>query len=124
MIQPGFFGLVCEPESTLNVKSNTKPDAIMLLLLDDKIVGIHTIFTSKLAYKKALVNFITSAIIEDEKIEVSRTLPPVTTYINSKEGWIGWHYVEKADLDKEQDKTKNLYMIHIEKYTEEESKKD
>ena len=114
-IQPGMFAIICEPgvedtDKTYNEATRGKPIEISMLVFEDKIAGIHLLYSNKLTYKKALADFVSSGIMKEGMEKVDSARPLQQTYKNYKENWIGWYY----SFDTVTEPTYKLYVIHLE----------
>jgi len=114
-IQPGLFAIICEPgiedtDKAFPEATRGKPIEMSMLVFEDKIAGIHLLYSNKLTYKKTLADFVSSGIMKEGIEKVHSTMPPQQVYKNYKENWVGWYY----SFDTVSEPKNTLYVIHVE----------
>ena len=120
-LTPNSFAVTCGTNMVPDNKeyktlTKGKPDHIALLIIDDKLAGVHMFFINKHAYKKVLSDFVSSGIMEVAPEQKSSPVIKGVLYQNHKEKWYGWYY----DFIDDATKTK-VYVVHIETSEENEA---
>jgi len=119
VLDPTHLAFSCEPDEEFdtaqyNLITRGKPNSIMFLTSNEKVIGLHVLFLKRLVYEKTLVSFINSDIIEGKMLNLTK-LGNVKSYINHGENWLGW-YTKNNIKVKEANKlvNKTTYLIHLE----------